>query len=77
LYVENLINFFFSNFLTYSQDGDIHVFETKSDQAKHIQCADQYYFIVIQVSYFKSLKIIVFFILIILEISLIDWNKSK
>ncbi|UJR24064.1 hypothetical protein I4U23_027032 [Adineta vaga] len=30
-----------SHFLTCGQDGDIHVFETKSDQVEHIRCADQ------------------------------------
>ncbi|CAF1604661.1 unnamed protein product [Rotaria magnacalcarata] len=30
-----------SHFLTCGQDGDIHVFDTKTDQIEHIRCADQ------------------------------------
>ncbi|CAF1250109.1 unnamed protein product [Rotaria sordida] len=30
-----------SHFLTCGQDGDIHVFDTKTDQTEHIRCADQ------------------------------------
>ncbi|CAF1121801.1 unnamed protein product [Adineta steineri] len=30
-----------NHFITCGQDGDIHVFETKTDQVEHIRCADQ------------------------------------
>ncbi|CAF1268324.1 unnamed protein product [Rotaria sp. Silwood1] len=30
-----------SHFLTCGQDGDIHVFDSKTDQTEHIRCADQ------------------------------------
>ncbi|CAF1372127.1 unnamed protein product [Adineta ricciae] len=36
-----------SHFLTCGQDGDIHVFETKSDQVEHIRCADQCHCLVV------------------------------
>lgn len=32
-----------NHFLTCGQDGDIHVFDTKTDQIEHIRCADQCY----------------------------------
>jgi len=32
-----------NHFLTCGPDGDIHVFDTKTDQVEHIRCADQCY----------------------------------
>jgi hypothetical protein len=72
-YLKYLIHFF-SHFLTCGQDGDIHVFETKSDQAEHIRCADQCYCLAVHVRY---IKINCFFIFIISGISYFYWNKSK
>ena len=42
-----------SHFITCGQDGDIHVFETKSDQVEHIRCSDQCYCIAVHVSSFE------------------------
>ncbi len=40
----------FSHFVTCGQDGDIHVFDTKSDQVEHIRCADQCYCLSVHVN---------------------------
>ena len=43
-------NRLFSHFLTCGQDGDIHVFDTKTDQIEHIRCADQCYCLAVHVN---------------------------
>jgi hypothetical protein len=46
-----------SHFITCGQDGDIHVFETKTDQVEHIRCSDQCHCLSVHVCYLIILKI--------------------
>ncbi len=57
-YSRNSINLFISSshFITCGQDGDIHVFETKTDQVEHIRCSDQCHCLAVHVCYLIILK---------------------
>lgn len=68
--------FYFSHFLTCGQDGDIHIFDTKTDQIEHIRCADQCYCLIVHVNYFIILFFFVNFCLFIEGLSYLYWNKS-
>ena len=41
----------YSHFLTCGQDGDIHVFDAKTDQVEHIRCADQCFCLAVHVNH--------------------------
>ncbi|UJR28776.1 hypothetical protein I4U23_010002 [Adineta vaga] len=43
----NFLSFCFSHFLTCGQDGNIYIFDTKTNEIKHIQCADQCYCLIV------------------------------
>lgn len=45
---------YFSHFLTCGQDGDIHIFDTKTDNIEHIRCADQCFCLSVHVSFKKK-----------------------
>ncbi len=47
------------------QDGDIHVFKTKTDQVEHNRCSDQCYSVPVHVSLLEIFKNIFYFYLII------------
>jgi hypothetical protein len=68
----------FSHFLTCGQDGDIHLFDTKTDQIEHIRCADQCYCLAVHVNSFDIFqKKSNSFCLIIEGLSYLHRNKSK
>ena len=46
----------FCHFLTCRQDGDIHVFDTKTDQIEHIRCADQCFCLAVHVSLIENIR---------------------